>query len=324
MLRMKRRAFLALAPLLAAFPALAQGRYPERPIRLVVPFAPGGDGDIMGRLWAKYAAPHFGGTLVVENKAGAGGAIGAGEVARAKPDGYTLLLGTTTTQIISPAASPSVAYDALKDFMLVGMVSMNPTCIIVNPGVPAKSLKELVELIKANPGKYSYGSAGPGTITNLTGELFKLQAGKLDMQHVPYKGGGPAMQDLIAGHIPVITPILSSAVLAQHRAGRARILGVNADARLKAAPDIPTSVEAGVPDMRVQVFNAVFAPAGTPRAALDVLKTATDKVRADPAFAQDLEKAGAQMFSHPEPERFLTEEVSRWNQVIKATGFKAQ
>ena len=324
MARMKRRDFLGLAAALAAFPVFSQSRYPDRPIRLVVPFAPGGDGDIMGRLWAKYAAPHFGGTIVVENKAGAGGAIGATEVSRARADGYTLLLGTTTTQIISPAASPNASYDPLKDFALVAMVSMNPTCIIVNPGVPAKSVKELVALIQANPGKYAYGSAGPGTITNLTGELFKLQAGKLQMQHVPYKGGGPAMQDLIAGHIPVITPILSSAVLAQHRAGRARILSVNADARLKAAPDIPTSVEAGVPDMRVQVFNAVFAPAGTPKEALDVLKAASAKVRADPAFAQDLEKAGAEMFTHPEPERFVSEEVARWNQVIKATGFKSQ
>jgi tripartite-type tricarboxylate transporter receptor subunit TctC len=321
---MKRREFLALGLGLVALPAIAQSKYPDRPIRLVVPFAPGGDGDIMGRLWAKYAAPQFGGTIVVENKAGAGGAIGATEVSRARGDGYTLLLGTTTTQIISPAASPNAAYDPLKDFVLVGMVSMNPTCIIVNPGVPASSLKELVALIKANPAKYAYGSAGPGTITNLTGELFKLQAGKLEMQHVPYKGGGPAMQDLIAGHIPVITPILSSAVLAQHRAGRARILGVNADARLKAAPDIPTSVEAGVPGMRVQVFNAVFAPAGTPKEALDVLKGATAKVRADPAFAQDLEKAGAEMFTHSDPERFVTEEVARWNEVIKATGFKSQ
>src|SRR2546421_8419812 len=274
MVRMKKRSFLGLG-LAAAVPwklVFAQNRFPDRPIRLVVPFAPGGDGDIMGRLWAKYAAPHLGGTIVVENKAGAGGAIGAGEVARARADGYTLLLGTTTTQIINPAASPNPPYDALKDFALVGMVSINPTCIIVNPGVPANSLKELVSLVKANPGKYAYGSAGPGTITNLTGELFKLQGGGLEMQHVPYKGGGPAMQDLLAGHIPVITPILSSAVLAQHRAGKARILGVNSDKRLKAAPDIPTSVEAGVPGMRVQVFNGVFAPAGTPPEAMDILK----------------------------------------------------
>ena len=327
MAAMKKRTFLKYGLALtgaSALPVRAQAKYPDRPIRLVVPFAPGGDGDIMGRLWAKYAAPLFGGTLVVENKAGAGGAIGAAEVARAKPDGYTLLLGTTTTQIISPAASPNATYDALKDFALVGMVSINPTCIIVNPSVPAKSLKELVSLVKDNPGKFAYGSAGPGTITNLTGELFKLQAGRLEMQHVPYKGGGPAMQDLIAGHIPVITPILSSAVLAQHRAGKARILGVNSDARLKAAPDIPTSVEAGVPEMRVQVFNAVFAPAGTPREAMQALREATLKLRADAAFLQDLEKAGAEQFGQASEEKFLNDEVARWAQVIKATGFKVQ
>ena len=324
---MKKRGFLQFglaATASSVLPAWGQGKYPERPIRLVVPFAPGGDGDIMGRLWAKYAAPLLGGTIVVENKAGAGGAIGAGEVARARPDGYALLLGTTTTQIISPAASPNPSYDALKDFALAGMVSMNPTCIIVNPSVPARTLKELVSLVKASPGKYAYGSAGPGTITNLTGELFKLQAGRLDMQHVPYKGGGPAMQDLIAGHVPVITPILSSAVLAQHRAGKARILGVNSDRRLKAAPEIPTSTEAGVPDMRVQVFNGVFAPAGAPREVIDALKIATAKLRADASFLQDLERAGAEVFTVPDEERFVRDELARWTQVIKATGFKSQ
>ena len=321
---MKKRTFLGLgATLLAPWAgSWAQSRYPERVVRLVVPFAPGGDGDIMGRLWAKFAAPYAGASLVVDNKAGAGGAIGAAEVSRARAVGYTLLLGTTTTQIINPAASASPLYDPIKDFLLVGMISVNPTCIVVHPSVPAHSLKELVALIKANPGKYAYGSAGQGTITNLTGELFKLQAGKLDLQHVPYKGGGPAMQDLIAGHVPIITPIMSSAVLAQHRAGRARILSVNSDTRLKAAPDLMTSVEAGVADMRVQVFNAVFAPAGTPREVMDLLKAANLKVRSDPHFLQDLEKAGAETFAHPDPERFLVDEVARWAQVIKATGFK--
>ena len=324
---MKKRTFLGFgiaAAGLQVLPVTAQGKFPDKPIRLVVPFAPGGDGDIMGRLWAKYAAPHLGGTIVVENKAGAGGAIGAGEVARTRGDGHTLLLGTTTTQIVNPVASPKAQYDPLKDFALIGMVSLNPTCIIVNPGVPAQSLKDLVSLVKANPGKYAYGSAGPGTITNLTGELFKLQGGRLEMQHVPYKGGGPAMQDLIAGHVPVITPILSSAVLAQHRAGKARILGVNSDKRLKAAPDIPTSIEAGVPDMRVQVFNGVFAPDDTPREAVQALREATRKVRAEAAFLQDLEKAGAEPFSSADEEKFLADEVARWTQVIKATGFKVQ
>lgn len=319
---MNRRAFVA-GLLSLPLVARAQGRYPERPIRLVVPFAPGGDGDIIARLWTKYATPLLGGNVVVENKAGAGGAIGAAEVARARGDGYTLLLGTTTTQIINPAAQDAPPYDPIRDFVLIGMLSMNPTCIIANPALGASTLQELVALIRANPGKYAYGSAGPGTITNLTGELFKLQAGNLQMQHVPYKGGAPAMQDLVAGHIPVITPIVSSAVLAQHRAGKARILGINSTTRLKAAPDIPTSVEAGVPEMRVQVFNALFAPDDTPAAAVAALKSATARVRSDAAFLADLEKAGAEPFVGDEA-KFMADEVKRWGALIKATGFRIQ
>ena len=325
---MKKRHFLALGGStllsgLAPHTTFAQSKFPERPIRVIVPFAPAGDGDIIGRLWVKYAMAHTGANFVVDNRAGAGGAIGAAEASRARADGYTLLLGTSSTQIINPLASGTTSYDAIKDFSLVGMVSINPTCIVVNPSVPANNLRELISLIKANPGKYAYGSAGPGTITNLTGELFKLQAGKLDVQHVPYKGGGPAMQDLIAGHVPMITPIMSSAVLAQHRAGRARILGVNSDARLKAAPDIPTSVEAGVSDMRVQVFNAVFTPAGVPRDVQEFLRATHHKVRNDPTFLQDLEKAGAEPFTLSGPEKFISDEVVRWTNVIKTTQFKA-
>ena len=321
---MKKRTFLAIAAAaLTPWRILqAQARYPDRAIRLVVPFAPGGDGDIMGRAWVKHIALQTGMNIVVDSKGGAGGVIGAAEVARARPDGYTLLLGTSTTQIINPAASASSPYDPIRDFELIGMVSANPTCIVVNPKFPANTLKELIALIKANPGKYSYGSAGPGTITNLTGELFKYQAGKLDMEHVPYKGGGPAMQDLIAGHVPIITPILSSAVLAQHRAGRARILCVNNETRLKAAPDIPTAIDSGLADMRVQVFNAVFVPAGTPKEVIATLKAATQKVIADPDFLQDVEKAGGELLVLADPDKYFKQEVVRWNHLIKTIGFK--
>jgi tripartite-type tricarboxylate transporter receptor subunit TctC len=321
---MKKRTFLAWGgACLVTAPALqAQSKYPDRPIRLIVPFAPGGDGDIIGRIWTKHITAATGASMVVDNRAGAGGAIGAGEVARAKNDGYTLLLGTSTTQIINPLASASPTYDPVKDFVMVGTISQNPTCIIVNPSLPVNSTRELVALFRANPGKYAYGSAGPGTITNLTGELFKLLGGKLDVQHVPYKGGGPALQDLIAGHIPLITTIMSSAVLAQHRAGKVKILSVNSDNRLKVAPDIPTSVEAGMPDMRVQVFNAVFAPANTPADVLDYLKTAHAKVHAIPAFIQELERSGSEVMNLTNPDQFMAEEVKRWSAAIKATQFK--
>lgn len=327
MIAMRKRVLLWVALLCSPavlFNAAAQGRFPDRPIRLVVPFAPGGETDLMGRMWARHAGPHLGGGVVVENKAGAGGAIGAAEVARSRADGYTLLAGTTTTQIINPAAMASPPYDPLKDFAAVGVLSTTPTCIVVNPGLEINSLKELVVLAKANPGKYAYGSAGPGTITNLTGELFKQQAGGLEMQHIPYKGAGPGLQDLIAGHLPVFTPIMSATVLAQHRAGRLRILAVNSDSRLRAAPEIPTAVEQGMPGMRVQVFNAVFAPAGTPREALAMLQQATAQALRDEGFRREIESAGAEPFTQPDYDGFIREEAARWTPIIKALGFKVQ
>jgi len=327
MIAMRKRVLLGVALLCSPavlFNAAAQGRFPDRPIRLVVPFAPGGETDLMGRMWARHAGPHLGGGVVVENKAGAGGAIGAAEVARSRADGYTLLAGTTTTQIINPAAMASPPYDPLKDFAAVGVLSTTPTCIVVNPGLRINSLQELVVLAKANPGRYAYGSAGPGTITNLTGELFKQQAGGLEMQHIPYKGAGPGLQDLIAGHLPVFTPIMSAAVLAQHRAGRLRILAVNSDSRLRAAPEIPTAVEQGMPGMRVQVFNAVFAPAGTPHEALGMLQQATARALRDEGFRREIESAGAEPFTLPDYDGFIREEAARWTPIIKALGFKAQ
>jgi tripartite-type tricarboxylate transporter receptor subunit TctC len=312
--------------LLLAFAALhagAQG-YPDRPIRLVVPFAPGGETDLMGRMWAKHAAAQLGAAIVIDNKGGAGGAIGAAEVARAKADGYTLLAGTTTTQIINPAAMENPPYDPLKDFVAIGVLSVTPTCIVVGPAVGVSTLKDFISLIKSNPGKYSYGSAGPGTITNLTGELFKHEAGGLDLQHVPYRGSGPGLQDLIGGQLPAFTPIMSATVLAQHRAGRLRILAIASDERLGAAPEIPTAVEAGLPGLRVQVFNAIFAPAGTPPEVLAILRLATARTIADAEFRVEVEKAGAEVFTAPGYEAYIRQEATRWAPIVKALGFKAQ
>lgn len=305
--------------------ACAQGKYPERPVRLVVPFAPGGETDLIGRMWAQKVAPHLGGTIIIENKAGAGGSLGSAEVARAKPDGYTLLSGQTTTHVINPIAMATPPYDPLKDFVPIGVISTTPTSVLVHPSVPARNLQELAALVKTSPGKFSYGSAGSGTITNLTGELFKLQAGGLDLEHVPYKGAGPGVQDLIAGHIRIFTPIMSSTVLAHHRGGRLRILAVNSDARLKAAPDLPTAIESGMPGMRVQVFNAMFAPAGTPPAIIAALHQATVRAKAEDSFRTDLERAGAEVVADSSPEKaaaFIREEIVRWTPVIKASGFK--
>lgn len=317
---------LAAAATMGLWPhaAAAQGKYPERPVRLVVPFAPGGETDIIARLWAQRVAPHLGGSIVVENKAGAGGSVGSAEVARARPDGYTLLAGQTTTHVINPIAMSKPPYDPLKDFVPIGVVSTTPTAILVHPSVPAKNLEELIALARASPGKYSFGSAGSGTITNLTGELFKLQAGGLDIVHVPYKGGGPAIQDVIAGHIPMATLILSGA-LPHHRSGRVRILAVCNSARVASAPDIPTAAEAGMPGMQVQVFNAIFAPAGTPQPVINALHEATVKAKSEAAFRQDLERAGAEMVADSSPDKaleFIRSEIARWTPIIRATGFK--
>lgn len=306
--------------------APAQGKYPERPIRLVVPFAPGGETDLIGRLWAQKVAPHLGGSIVVENKAGAGGSVGTAEVARARPDGYTLLSGQTTTHVINPIAMSKPPYDPINDFVPIGIMSTSPTSILVHPSVPAKNLQELIALAKANPGKYSFGSAGSGTITNLTGELFKLQAGGLNIVHIPYKGGAPAIQDVVAGHIPIATLILSSA-LPHHRSGRVRILAVCNPTRVASAPDIPTAAEAGMPGMLVQVFNAIFVPAGTPQPVINALHQATVKAKSEEAFRQDLERAGAELVADSDPEKaaeFIRSEIARWRPIIKATGFKIE
>jgi len=327
---MKRRDVLILgvAATLGLGPhaASAQGKYPERPVRLVVPFPPGGETDLIGRLWAQGVTPHLGGTIIVENKAGAAGVIGSTEVARARADGYTLLSGQTTTHVINPIAMTKPPYDPLKDFVPIGIVSTTPTAILVNPSVPARNLQELAALARANPGKYSFGSAGSGTITNLTGELFKIQAGGLDILHVPYKGGAPAIQDVIAGHIPMATLILSSTMLAHHREGKVRVLAVNSDERVRAAPDIPTSIESGLAGMRVQVFNAIFAPAGTPNEIVEALHQATEKAKGEALLRNGLEKAGAQLAdSNPEKAaRFIRDEIARWTPVVKASGFKIE
>lgn len=327
---MRRRQWLkwsAAAAGAAAFGVRAQEKYPDRPIRLVVPFAPGGETDLIGRMWAQKVAPHLGGSIVIDNKPGAGGAIGSTEVARAKPDGYTLLSGTTTTHVINPAAMATPSYDALRDFVAIGIVSTTPTSILVHPALPAQNLQELVTLAKANPGKYSYASAGSGTITNMTGELLKILAGGLDLVHVPYKGGGPAIQDVIAGHVAVGTPILSSSVLAHHRAGRVRILAVNSERRLQAAPELPTAIESGLANMKVVVFNGIFAPASTPQSVVQALHEATVKAKAEGEFAKDLERAGAELVVTSGPEhaaRFIRDEIARWTPIVKASGFKIQ
>jgi tripartite-type tricarboxylate transporter receptor subunit TctC len=325
---MNRRDLLALglastsAYALARLPASAQATYPDHPIKLIVPFSAGGVVDAVGRFWAEKVRPQLT-TIVVENQGGAGGVIGAQEVVRATPDGYTLLLGNTSTQVLNPAVMAKPPYDALKDFMPITIIAITATCIVVNAAVPVKTLKELIAYAKANPNKLSYGSAGAGTLTNLTGEMFKHLTGINDIVHVPYKGAGPGITDLVSGHIPMMTPNVTGQLLELHNAGKIRILAVTSPTRLKGAPEIPTAIEAGVPDMIAQLFNGLFAPVGTPKPIIDKIASATNTVMKDKDFQDTLIKSGFEpvLDSNPDKARaFVSDEVRRWPPILKAAG----
>lgn len=305
--------------------AMAQGKYPERTLRLVVPFAPGGVNDIIGRRWAQDLSRLIGQSIIVENRAGASGGIGSQEVARAKPDGYTLLIANTTTHVLSPLGNPKLGYDPLKDFTPLGIITLVPTGVAVHPSLPPKSLKELAAFAKKNPGKLSFGSAGTGSITHLTGELFKKLNGDLNIVHVPYKGAGPGLTDLVAGHIPMYTPTISSAPLEYHKQGRIRMLAICSEERLKAVPDVPTAIQAGMPELVVQAFNAIFLPPNTPKPIVDTLAQANQKVLASADMQEFLRKAGAEAVTTSSPERatqFLQKELKRWGPIVRETGIE--
>ena len=233
---MNRRDVLAfgLASLSAsvATPLFGQGKYPERPIKLMVAFSAGGVNDVVGRQWAERVKTLLG-SVYVENQGGAGGTIATGDVARAPGDGYTLLLGSTSTMVLNPMTMARVPYDPAKDFVPVAILAVSTTSIVVHASVPVQTLPELIAYAKANPGKLSYGSAGSGTMSNLSGELFKQLTGLNDLVHIPYKGAGPGITDLVSGHIPMMTPNVTGQVLEFHRAGKIRILAVNAAQRTR-------------------------------------------------------------------------------------------
>jgi len=312
----------ALGPLRA----LAQGHYPDRPIRMMVPFAAGGVVDVVGRQWAERVRPHLG-TVVVENQGGAGGTIAAGEVARAQPDGYTVLLGNTSVMVLNPAIMARVPYDPVKDFAPVAILANSVNGIMVHSSVPAKTLPEFVAYAKANASKLSYGSAGAGTMTQLAGELFKQIIGAPEITHVPYRGAGPSIADLVSGHIPMATINVTGQLLELHRAGKIRILAVTSPERLKGVPDIPTAVESGLPGMVAQLFTGMFVPIRTPRPIIDQLYQASQKVMTDEAMQKALIESGLEPITNSSPDKvaaFMQEEVARWTPVVQAAGLKAQ
>src|SRR3989440_1613006 len=290
-MKLPRRKFLQLTAGLAALPVLsrlaAAQSYPTRPIRLVVPFPPGGAFDFVGRPWADRMKPLVG-TVVIENIGGGGSSLGAAAVARASPDGYTILLGGTQTHVNESLLKSRPLYDAVKDLDPVAGVAANALCVAVHPAVPAQNLKELIAYAKANPGKLSYGHSGVGSIQHLMGELFKSLAGTPDIVQVPYRGTGPLITDLVSGQVPMGTPGVTELVIEFHRSGKMRVLAVTSPTRLVAAPELPTAAEQGFPGMSVTGSIGLLAPAGTPVGIVEQIAQASRTVVAEPAFKQML------------------------------------
>lgn len=326
---MDRRQFVGLGGAFAASQVLpgasafAQSNYPQSNVHLVVPYAAGGVVDAVGRHWGNAVKDSIG-TVVVENVGGGGGIIGAAAVARSTPDGYKLLFGDTSNLVIAPYIKKNLAYDPVKDFTPVSMVATSSTAIVVHSSVPVKTFEEFIAYAKANQKTLSYGSAGVGTVTHLAGELFKQLIGAPAITHVPYRGAGPGLNDLVAGTLPMMTPNVTGPVLGFHRAGKIRILAVCAPRPLRAAPEIPAA-SATLPGLVVQLSSGVVAPAGTPEPIVAKLAAATGQALKDEKFAKALEAAGLEAQTDATPafaRSYLDAERKRLAPIIKAAGLE--
>ncbi|MBS79955.1 tripartite tricarboxylate transporter substrate binding protein [Variovorax sp.] len=301
-----------------AAPALAQG-FPDRPVTLVVPYPAGGSADILARTVGQKLAAQLGQPVVVENKGGAGTAIGARFVAEAKPDGYTLLLGTVSSQAINPAMS-KVGYDPVKDFVPVSALASIPFVLVAHPSAPYGSVAELLAAARQAPGSISYASAGPGTSNHLAGEML-ASAAKLKLLHVPYRGSAPALADVLAGHVPLMFDLQTTSLpnIATHKL---KPLAVTGSRRSPLLPDVPTVAESGLPGFEVSAWFGVFAPAKLPPPVLRQLSAAMAKVLEDPALAQRLREIGAE----PDPRNaaqftaYVGEEAGKYATVVKTAG----
>jgi tripartite-type tricarboxylate transporter receptor subunit TctC len=327
-MKLSRRQFLHLLMGPVAFPVLlrfaAAQSYPARPIRLVVPFPPGGAFDAVGRPLADKMKPLLG-TVVIENIGGGGSSLGAAAVARARPDGYMILLGGTQTHVNEALLKSKPLYDPVKDLDPIACLAANFLSVAVHPSVPVQSLTELIAYAKANPGRLSYGHAGVGSTNHLTGELFKSLAGLPDIVQVPYRGAALVMTDLVAGQIPIGLVAVTGYTVEFHRSGKLRVLAVTSPKRLAAAPEIPTAVEAGLPGLVVTASLGLLAPAGTPAPIIEQIAQASRTVLADPAFQQTLITAGFEPVLDSNAEKFrltLAADVALWAPVVKALGLK--
>jgi tripartite-type tricarboxylate transporter receptor subunit TctC len=314
---------LALFALLVSAPGVcAADAYPSRPIHFVIPFPPGGSNDVVGRVFAAAIGERLGQTLVVENRAGAGGVVGTELVAHAAPDGYTLLVIS-----LAHAVNPwlyKLKYDPIKAFTPIGIMASGTNVLVVNPTLPVHSVKELVALAKEKPGELNYASAGIGSFQHLGGELFKLDAG-VNIVHVPFRGGGPAMLDVLAGNTKIMfSSLVQTATYI--RSGQLRALGTGGAQRSPVLPDVPTIAEAGVPDYQATNWWGIIAPAGTPPAIIDKVHAALAAAQDSPGTQKHLESEGAAVvrMSPTEFGAFMQSEMEKWGRVVKQSGIKAE
>ena len=318
-----RQMLVALALAVIAASAAAQAPYPNRPIRLVVPFAPGGATDILARGIGQKLAERLGQGVVIDNKPGAGTTIGADFVAKAPADGYTLLFAPTPFAI-SQVMMARLPYDAQKDFTPVALLAVSPFILVAHPSLPVRSMAELVALAKARPGSLAFCSAGNGTVPHLAGELFKLRAG-IDLVHIPYKGGGPAIVDLVAGQTQLMfaTPV----EVAQHvTTGRLKVLAATAPQRLAAFPQVPTMLESGFANYDIRSWFGVIAPAGTPASVISKIAAELARSVENADIRERLAAQGAEILVKTGEDfaAFIRADIARWSEVVKASGAKIE
>jgi tripartite-type tricarboxylate transporter receptor subunit TctC len=312
--------------LLALLPALAWAQYPNKPIRMIVPFAPGGASDFVGRILQPRMSELLGQQVVVENRAGASGNIGMDAAAKAAPDGYTIYLGNVGTVALNPAVFPKLSVTPTRDFIAITQVVDVPGVLVVNPELQARTVKEVVAIAKAYPGKLNYGSPGSGSQNRLEMEVFRKVAGGLDMVHVPYKGGaGPAVAGLAGGetHLMFVT---ASSAMTFVKNGRLRLIAVTSAKRLQAFPDTPTMAEAGYPELTSGSWQGIFVPAGTPKESVDKLYSVTIETMKTAEVRQRLANGGVEVVTSAPGEftQFVARETERWGKAVKEAGATAE
>jgi tripartite-type tricarboxylate transporter receptor subunit TctC len=313
-----------LASVLASTPAVAQSDFPLRPIKIIVGFAPGGPTDVQARLLASKLSPILNQTVVIENKPGASTTIALAEVARATPDGYTLSFGGSGAFATTPVTMASIPYNPKTAFEPIAITGEEQIAFAVNPSLPAKTLAEFVALAKQNPGKYSFGSSGQGNITHLTGELLKLRAGDLKIEHIAYKGAAPALNDVLAGHVQMMVGGLGS-VYPMHQSGKLRVLAITSKDRVSYAKDIPTAGEAGVKDLIAGSTFVLLAPAKTPKNVIQKLNQAVNEALKEPSFQQEMRAAYVEPILGSTPastQQLLDTELALWKNLVEKSNLK--